>query len=564
MKYSMFIRTRVIVLFACLSCAISCPQSHAGSTSDKRDVIKGEYIVKLKYKTKSSSFRSMMFSFMENKLGKASLLAMKPFQTDKRIYKISVADSVQPDVVIKTMKDNPDIQYVEPNYIFHVYSDGIPNDPLFNQQWNMQNRTNPGTDINVLPLWNEGYTGSHQVIVAVIDTGVQWTHPDLTANLYTNPLEGSVPNGIDDDQNGFIDDIHGWNFADNNNNSADDTFNHGTHCAGIIGATGNNGIGVVGVNWNVTILPVQFINGSGVGSVETAVESINYAIKMGVDIMNNSWGGFGYSDILRDTIIDAEKAGILFVASAGNNQVDNDILPFIPCNYKLNNVISVAATDIGDAISLSSNYGKLSTHVAAPGKNILSTLSTIPHPDEEYGPLSGTSMAAPHVAGVAALMKSIHPEWDYREIKRRLIKYSDKVSALNDKVISGGRINAYNAVHSIGGNDEPDPDRDIQWQDAEYALESDHPYGNSREQVFTIHHPGAKYMRVHFEKIDLEPIYDKIFIQDQNGQLSDIIHHPLDGYISRPVKGDTLVVRLRSDFLQPAWGFRVDKYQFAE
>jgi subtilisin family serine protease len=182
----------------------------------------------------------------------------------------------------------------------------------------------PGSDIHVAPLWQRGVTGSRDIVVAVIDTGMDRTHPDLMPNLYVNPGEAGAlaNNGVDDDGNGFVDDVSGWNFYAKNNNSNDDN-RHGSHCSGTIGAAGNNGVGVVGVNWNVSLLPVKFLSGSGSGSTEGAVNAVNYATRMKVNVMSNSWGGGAPSQALKEAIEKANQAGILFVAAAGNDGSNN-------------------------------------------------------------------------------------------------------------------------------------------------------------------------------------------------------------------------------------------------
>ena len=239
------------------------------------------------------------------------------------------------------------------------------------------------------------------MVVGVIDTGIDYKHEDLAANIWINP--GEIPdNGIDDDNNGYVDDIHGINSITGSGDPMDDHY-HGTHCAGIIGAVGDNGKGITGVNWTVKIIGIKFVSG-GFGLDSDAVESINYAVGLrnrGVNIrvLSNSWGGGGYSQSLLDAINQANTSGILFVAAAGNNSSDNDASLFYPASYDTLNVLAVASTDHNDNLSSFSNYGATTVDIAAPGSSILST-----YPNNNYYSTSGTSMATPHVAGAAALL----------------------------------------------------------------------------------------------------------------------------------------------------------------
>jgi subtilisin family serine protease len=297
-----------------------------------------------------------------------------------------------------------------------------------------------GADIGATKAWNLS-KGSSDVSVAVIDTGVDYTHEELKDNIFINTGE-IAGNGKDDDGNGFIDDVHGWNFAGKNNDPMDDN-KHGTHCSGTIGAKGDNGIGTAGVTWNVKILPIKFLTGSGSGTLADAVEAIKYATKMGVKLMSNSWGGGGFSQTMFDAIKAAETKGILFVAAAGNETNNNDTKATYPSGYKLENVISVAAIDNRDNLATFSNYGQKTVHIAAPGVKIY---STVPMSMGGYATFSGTSMACPHVSGAAALLWSTNKDWTYKQIKDRLLMTKDPVAGLKSKTYAGGRVNVYNAM----------------------------------------------------------------------------------------------------------------------
>ena len=279
-------------------------------------------------------------------------------------------------------------------------------------------------------------TGSNTVVIAVLDTGVDYNHPDLAANIWTNTKE-VTGNTLDDDKNGYIDDVRGWNFVDKNNNPMD-TNGHGTACAGIAGAIGNNNLGIAGMDWNVRVLPLKVIGSQGYGYESDAIDAILYANQAGADVISISWGGSGFDQALKDAI-DASPA--LVVCAAGNSGQDNDNSPVYPASYASANIISVAASDQNDNLASFSNYGTVSVDIAAPGVDIYST-----KPGSQYGPVSGTSMAVPYVAGVAGLIQAGHPDWTATQIKDTILTNTDQKPSLTDKVKTGGRINANLAV----------------------------------------------------------------------------------------------------------------------
>ncbi|MGL4400293.1 MAG: S8 family peptidase, partial [Luteolibacter sp.] len=248
-----------------------------------------------------------------------------------------------------------------------VFPTVSPNDPSYSQLWGLHNTGQtagtPDADIDAPEAW-EFSTGSADVVVAVIDTGVDQNHNDLRDNIWTNTAE-IAGNGIDDDGNGFIDDRQGWDFYADDNVAFDEQ-GHGSHCSGTIGGTGNNGVGVAGVCWDVSIVPIRFLGPFG-GSTSDGIDSINYSTTIGVDLSSNSWGGGGFSSLLEQAITRANTAGILFVAAAGNDTVNNDIFPNYPSNYSAPNIISVASTTATDSLSSFSNYGLTTVDIAAPG-----------------------------------------------------------------------------------------------------------------------------------------------------------------------------------------------------
>jgi thermitase len=320
-----------------------------------------------------------------------------------------------------------------------------PNDPHFGEQWALNNLGQNGgakrADIDALKAWIKT-RGSEKVVVAVLDTGVDYTHEDLVSNMWTRP--DSLPQYADDEL-GSIDDINGFD-ADANAGDPMDDNGHGTHCAGVIGAEGNNSIGVTGINWNVKIMPLKFLGRGGFGSTKNAIEAINYAIdrkQKGVNIrvINASWGSTQYSRALEDAIRAAGEQGILFVAAAGNSSTDNDKRAHYPSNYNLPNVVSVAAVDRSDSLTSFSNFGAKTVHLAAPGRDIDSTWLK-----DGYREASGTSMAAPQVSGVAALILASEPDLPVAKLRERLLSSVDKLPALDGKVSTGGRLCATQAL----------------------------------------------------------------------------------------------------------------------
>ena len=322
---------------------------------------------------------------------------------------------------------------------------GSPNDPRFSDQWSLNNLGQDGgtkrADIDALQAWIKT-RGSDKVVVAVLDSGVDYTHKDLVANMWTRP--DNVPEYVDDELGSF-DDIHGFD-ADTNVADPMDDNGHGTHCAGIIGAEGDNGEGIAGINWSVSIMPLKFLGRGGFGTTKNAIEAINYAIDrkqkgVNVRVINASWGSTQYSRALEDAIRAAGEQGILFVAAAGNNGTDNDKRAHYPSNYNLPNVISVAALDRTDSMASFSNYGIKTVHIAAPGRDILSTWL-----NDAYRDASGTSMAAPHVSGVAALILASEPSLSVAKLRERILDTVDELPSLKGKVASGGRLCAAQAL----------------------------------------------------------------------------------------------------------------------
>lgn len=360
-------------------------------------------------------------------------------------------DNLDPIGIAAQYQALPEVEYAEPNYEISLDQSGSDNrdlrvnDPRFEEQWALANDGRQGgkegADISAMQAWATT-KGSDQIVVAVLDSGVEYTHADLVNNIWTRPASMSP---YQDRDLGTIDDIHGYNVITNNGDPTDEN-GHGTNCAGIIGAECGNNLGVCGVNWKIQIMPLKFLNAGGFGTVLGAVEAINYAIdrkRAGVNlrIINMSWGLSQHSRALEDVIRKASEAGILFVAASGRSNSDNDVKQHYPSGYNIRNVISVAASDRSDALASFSNYGATSVQLAAPGKDILTTAL-----GNEYELHSGTSMAAPVVAGVAALALSAQPGLSVDQLRSVLLESVDKLPGLRGKVSTGGRINAARTV----------------------------------------------------------------------------------------------------------------------
>ncbi len=349
-----------------------------------------------------------------------------------------VAETVGPIDVKEAIKSGLYL-YIEPNYIWHAISvpANTPNDPLFPDQLELQR-------LQIEAAWNHstGSSGSNAVVVAVVDTGVDMSHSDLKNQIWTNPRE--IPgNGIDDDGNGFVDDVNGWDFSGNDSFPLDENM-HGTHVSGIIGAEGGNGIGTVGVNWSVSIMPVRFLDKNGQGTTELAIDAIVYASKNGARVINASWGGSDNSLALRDAINYAYQNGTLTVCAAGNGSADTDQNPQYPSAYDSPGIISVASSAANGVLSGFSNSGQRTVDLAAPGSDVLSTL-----PGEKWGRLSGTSMATPMVVGVAALALSKEPTLSALQLRNLVLNSIDERSTYLGVLATAGDLNADKAMTAL-------------------------------------------------------------------------------------------------------------------
>ncbi len=352
---------------------------------------------------------------------------------------------------LEMMKTNPLVDFIQPNFRYFIM-EKIPNDSLYTT-----NQKNMIT-IKAPQAWD--YSTGSDVVVAVLDTGIDYNHSDLKLNLWTNFGE-IMGNNIDDDNNGLIDDFYGSNFSLNtpNGDPLDDN-GHGTHCAGIIGSVGNNGYGVVGVNWNIKIMGVKFISPNGSGTTLGAYGGLQYILKMkqrgeNIVAVNCSFGGNGKDTAMETAIKNLKSVGVLVVVAAGNDGTNNDIYPKYPANFSTtcDNVITVAAIDNNGNKASFSNYGSNTVHLAAPGVEITST-----YPNNQFVSMSGTSMSTPHVTGSVALVYSVSPSpLSYLQIKNFILQNTTYINSMNGKTITNGMLNLYNAVLAVTPGVTPTP-----------------------------------------------------------------------------------------------------------
>ena len=526
-------------------------------SADNRTIeaVPGEYVVMLR-----DAKALNLFNVQAAELGLEWKESIRPNTILVRAAGESPAASAQHDsrATLSALNSMAMVEIAEPNYIYRANK--LPNDPDLGKLWGLKNtgaadsagsRGISGIDVGAEAAWDI-QTGSKSVVVAVIDTGIDFSHPDLKAQAWVNEAEKNGAPGVDDDGNGFVDDINGYNFANNKGDSTDDQ-GHGTHCAGTIGAKGDDGKGLVGVAWDVSMMAVKFLDKSGSGTLANAVKSIDYARQMGAHIMSNSWGGGGASAVLKKSIEDANAAGILFVAAAGNESNNNDASPTYPSGYEVDNVLSVAAIDNRGGLASFSNYGARTVHVAAPGVNIVSTV-----PGAKYDSYSGTSMATPHVSGIAALLLSQNPGMSHLDMKKRIMDAARPLYTLRSRVASKGVADAY---YALSGRTPPaDPNDPSRLPNSQvYQLESEHPYKENTRFEHRIQIPGAKKLAVKFARFETETGYDTVSFHDASGALiGSLSGKQEDGVTSPLIQGNTIVIKFRSDETVNAYGFAVD------
>jgi subtilisin family serine protease len=361
----------------------------------------------------------------------------------------------------------PFVAYAHPNYVIAAVQ--LPDDEYFAEQWALHNTGQDslfgafaGGTADADVDWPEAWTAriGSGAVVAVLDTGIDYRHTDLQANVWQNAAEAGGSAGIDDDGNGYVDDLRGWDFA-NNDNGPLDGHGHGTHVAGTIGAVANNTRGVAGVMWNGKVMALKILDDNGYGLLSDAVDALQYAVAQGARVSNNSWG---YSEVLpeeeadhnalRDAIAAAGSQGHLFVAAAGNDGINTDFAPHFPSSFNLDNIIAVTATDNNDQLAWFASFGPATVDLAAPGDYVFSTYKLFGGSLDDYAWLSGTSMSTPHVAGVAGLLFGLQPGWTYQQVRQRILATARSVAALAGTSVTAGVLDvraALDGVPSAGG-----------------------------------------------------------------------------------------------------------------
>ncbi len=424
----------------------------APAAAQDLDYVPGEVIVKLRGGQGASGAQRFM-----GKAVSAGGLKLQRSWAGINMHKFSVrADAPPKDVlaIVQELQGDPDVEFAEPNYYVRSQSTGVEREisaQEFEATGSSGSMSQTSAHIEAESAWTIMSPNAPVVTVAIIDTGIDYNHRVFAASgaIWTNPNE--VPgNGIDDDRNGYVDDVRGWNFVANTASPMDDD-GHGTHVAGIVlGVTQNIRANPISTA-KIRLMPLKFLDSKGVGTTSDAIEAIYYAANNGAQVLNNSWGGGGFSQALIDAINYAYSRKAVFVAAAGNSSSNNDASPTYPANYAFPNLISVAATNDWDGLAGFSNFGKFTVHVGSPGVSILSTL-----PNDTFGYANGTSMATPFVAGVAALMLREAPAMNGYQIKNLILGGIDNASSLANKVATSGRLNVHSSVERAKAT-SPDP-----------------------------------------------------------------------------------------------------------
>lgn len=507
----------------------------------------GEYVVKLK-NTNSMSIKSieaLLGGSIINRIPDSEIITLK-----RSLIEIQ-------SVVLKKLSASSIVEKAEPNYIYRI--NRLPNDPELSKLWGLKNDGQEdsskkigvsGVDVSAERAWDLE-TGSENVLVAVIDTGLDYTHKDLKTNAWANEAEVNGKPGVDDDNNGYVDDIHGYDFANKDADPMDD-HGHGSHVSGTIGARGDDGEGIVGVVWNVRIMGLKFLGSDGSGSLDDALAAIKYATKMGVNIMSNSWGGGGASDLMKEAIAEANAKNIVFTAAAGNHSGDNDANPSYPASYDVPNVISVAAINNVGALAYFSCYGRRTVHVAAPGVNVYSSTPG------GYESWSGTSMATPHVSGVVALLLSREPQLTPVEVRDRLVRTSSPLSGLKNKVAANGMVNAFFALtNQVAPPDLNDPSNWL--ASKELSIATPHPYNKNSNLTWEVEVAGAKDIAIYFSQFDTEAKYDKVSFFDRAGKKVGEMDGAFGQGWSPVIAGDYVKIEFKSDGSVQRQGFEISK-----
>jgi len=543
---------RLAVSALALSTVVGCYAVDSGEPPPDR--VEGEYVVGISEDGSEAAVRALA-----DELG-MSLIAYRGL--DRTALLASEADE---EAALADLEASSVVAFAEPHFLYHA---GAATDDYGEYLWGLENTGLNGglvdADIDAFDAWDVSIGAG--IIVAVIDTGVDASHPDLAPNMWVNPGE-IAGNGRDDDGNGYVDDVHGWDFV-RDDAEPDDLDGHGTHVAGTVAARGDDGYGVVGTAYGARVMGLKFLEGRFGGSTYDAAAAIHYAVNHGADVINASWAGPGYSTTLRNAINYARSRGVVFVAAAGNAASDNDRWASYPAGYDLGNVVSVAASDRSDRLASFSNYGEQTVDLAAPGAQIV---STTPGPD--WGWMDGTSMAAPMVSGVAALMMSARSELGADEVRTAMMQSVDPISGGASRLAAGGRVNAFSALQAVGavpsapGNEQDEPEEEpptpVDWTFVSFPIESPHPYGNDFSGWIGVDAPeGATELRLHFSRIDVESGYDFVTVKDRSGTQLAQWTGDVGAVVSDALPARRVTLHLYTDGSVTDWGLALDGYSW--
>ena len=472
-----------------------------------------------------------------------------------KTFLLHVNDPEQDDFdrIVSRVKWKSYIKESEANFEFEY--NYVPNDPYYVYQWQFQEQAGDNLSVYATEAWDFSQGGAH-TIIAVIDSGVDVHHTDLAGNIYANYAEANGTAGVDDDGNGYIDDIYGYNFADQNADLTDDN-GHGTGIAGIIGAVGDNNFGITGINWVSSIMPVKVSKGNRGPRLAEVIEAIEYSIKRGANVLNISFGTTQNSTLLRRFMEKTQQSNVLIVTAAGNKARDIDSNRYYPASYKLENIITVCGVNEKGFRAPYSSYGKTTVGICAPSEKIVSL-----YPNNAVRTYTGTSFSTAFVSGAAALLWADQTGLSISEVKQRLYEHSQKKFVLKDYSVSGGIISLY---HSLLELPPPiDPSNPASWDHENRNVETKHPYDNNMDDEIRVHIPGATQIAIHFEKFEFEKGYDKLSFFDGQGNSYGVWDGKHDNQYSPIITGDTLIMKITSDGSVTRFGFKSTKIAYRD
>jgi hypothetical protein len=499
-------------------------------------------------------------STLDTRLGAAAQASVRPFATLTHWFHGTVESFAAPEFE-RALRSIAGVSSVEENSpvsgasaLREERQDGSidtvvppPNDPGVSQQWALN-------ALGMSQVWGMNLTRATRTRIAVLSSGISWTHRDLVGNIYANSGEAGDAsfNGIDDDGNGLIDDYRGWNFAANNADTLD-RLGRGTQIAGVIGAVGNNGVGMAGLLWRASILPVKVLDDRGQGLLSSALEGIAYAVQQGARVILLDVSLSRRSAVLDEAISAAVASGAVVIVPAGDQRADLDATPVYPAASALSGMATVAATNRAGQLAAGSNFGATAVPLAAPGYEIYST-----NAQGGYGTYSSTALAAAHVAALSALLLESNPDWTPAAVVERLRLTSQPGCTMSGLVQSAGAISALNAVRDT----RPAPMSGT-WEWVDQRVESQHPYGNSISESYTVDVPGARCIRVLFSKIETEAGYDKIKLYrgTEGGTPFEELEGNKTDHLTGAIDGGRVAIRFTTDSSVVFFGFAIERVQ---